>query len=204
MTTKSTPRNERPAFIRHVSELPSGEVVWPSSPEVLAIRTPLSRPLGLTRLGVHHETLRPGHRSSHPHAEPVEEECVYVLEGNPDAWIDGELHPLSPDDVVVFTPGTGVEHSIVNHTDRDVRLLVIGERAAISRARVERFLTWLTEAHPELGPAPTLEPDALLRLANDFEGGKVKEDRGLRESWRVGLVDHVYPRASEFEEEPEG
>ena len=43
------------------------------------------------------EVLEPGHRSSLPHAEATEEECVYVLEGNPSAWIDGELHPLEPD-----------------------------------------------------------------------------------------------------------
>lgn len=120
----------RPAFVKHVSELASGPMVWAwtGSDEVLSVRTPLSRPLGLTRLGVHHDVLEPGHRSSLPHAESYEEECIYVLAGRPKAWIDGELHQLAPDDTVVFVPGTGVRHTIVNDGDTDVRLLVIGER----------------------------------------------------------------------------
>jgi len=189
----------RPTFIKHTTELPSGEVVWPGSDEVLSIRTPLSRPLGLVRLGIHHEVLKPGHRSSLPHAEVSEEECVYVLEGRPHAWVDGTLHPLGPDDVVVFPPGTGIRHTIVNRTSSDVRLLIVGERVAVSRARVERFVAWLGENHPDALPAASQEPEALLHLANEFEGGKVRESRGLRESWRVGFVDHVYPRESDFE-----
>jgi uncharacterized cupin superfamily protein len=183
-----------------VSELASGEVIWPGSDEVLAIRTPLSRPLGLTRLGVHHEVLAPGHRSSLPHAEATEEECVYVLEGHPQAWIDGELHPLRPDDIVVFAPGTGVRHTITNPTDEPVRLLVIGERVAVSRRRVGRFREWLRATHPERGAPEGMAPGELLALADAFEGGAVSRNRGLRESWRVGFVDHLYERRSDFEE----
>ena len=120
----------RPPFVKHVSELPdNGGTTWPwtGSDEILGVRTPLSRPLGLVRLGVHHDLLRPGERSSHPHAERWEEECVYVLEGRPVAWVDGTRHALVPDDIAGFAPGTGVEHTIENPTDSHVRLLVIGE-----------------------------------------------------------------------------
>jgi len=188
-------RSRRPDFIKHVSELPdNGGTVWSGSDEVLSIRTPLSRPLGLVRLGVHHEVLEPGHRSSLPHAEAVEEECVYVLEGRPHAWVDGELHPLGPDDVVVFPPGTGIRHTIVNRTDAPVRLLVIGERAGVGRERVATFLEWLRGSHPEVERPEHLDEQALLRLADEFEGGTVLESRGLSESWRVGFVDHVFRR----------
>jgi uncharacterized cupin superfamily protein len=193
----------RPSFIRSASELPDGDVVWPGSDEVLSIRTPLSRPLGLVRLGVHHEVLQPGHRSSLPHAEASEEECVYILEGNPHAWIEGELHALAPDDIVVFPPATGIRHTIVNQTDRDVRMLVIGERVAVGRERVARFLEWLDTQHPEATPAAEEPPDTLIRLANEFENGAVRENRGLRESWRVGFIDHIYPRTSDFEPDAE-
>jgi uncharacterized cupin superfamily protein len=189
----------RPDFIRHVSELPSREVVWPGSDEILSVRTSLSRPLGLTRLGVHYEVLRPGHRSSLPHAEATEEECVYVLEGRPQAWIDGELHPLGPGDVVVFVPGTGIRHTITNPTDEDVRLLVIGERVAVGRERMARFVAWLGAEHPELGPPEALSPGELIALADEFEGGRVGRHRGLRESWQVGFLDHLYERRSDFE-----
>ena len=189
----------RPDFIRHIRDLPSGDVVWPGSDEVLSVRTPLSRPLGLTRLGIHHEVLAPGHRSSLPHAEATEEESVYVLEGNPSAWIDGELHPLEPDDIVVFPPGTGIRHTITNPTDQPVRLLIIGERVAVGRDRVAKFVAWLAEAHPEIDDPQAQTPDQLTRLANEFEDGLVRENRGLRESWRVGFIDHLYDRRSDFE-----
>ena len=198
MSDETTPR---PTFIRHVSDLPCGDVVWPGSDEVLSVRTPLSRPLGLTRLGVHHELLPPGHRSSLPHAEASEEECVYVLEGRPAAWIDGVLHALEPDDIVCFTPGTGIRHTITNPTNEPVRLLVIGERGAVSRRRVARFVEWLGEAHPEVDRPDELSPDELIRLADEFESGAVRRNRGLRESWRVGFIDHLFERVSDFEQD---
>lgn len=196
-----SPRSaRRPAFIRHVSDLACRDVVWPGSDEVLSIRTPLSRPLGLTRLGVHHELLLPGHRSSLPHAEIAEEECVYVLEGHPSAWIDGELHPLEPDDMVCFQPGTGIRHTITNPTDEPARILVIGERAAVSRRRMQRFLEWISETHPDVDRPDELPPGELIRLADEFEGGRLGQNRVLRESWLVGFIDHVYERPSEFED----
>ena len=152
MTT--SPRTD---FIERGSELQDNcGSTFPGLNEVFATRTRSSRPLGFVRLGIHHEMLEPGHRTSLPHAELTEEECVYVLEGEPGAWIDGERHALKPDDIVVFPPATGIRHFIFNATQEPVRLLVIGERVAVSRARVKRFAAWVRRAHPELGP-----PDAL-------------------------------------------
>jgi uncharacterized cupin superfamily protein len=190
----------RPDFIKHVSELPdNGGTVRAGSDEVFSIRTPLSRPLGLVRLGVHHEVLKPGHRTSLPHAETVEEECVYVLEGRPHAWIDGTLYPLRPDDIVVFAPGTGIRHTIVNQTEQDVRLLVVGERAAIGRPRVLKFIHWLKEKHPDLRDPGDLPEPRLLELVDEFEGGGLSARRILKESWRVGLIDHLFTRRSDIE-----
>ena len=62
-----------------------------------------------------------------PHAESAEEEFVYVLEGTPDVWIDGELFRLAPGDGVGFPAGTGIAHSFLNNTDEPVRLIVVGE-----------------------------------------------------------------------------
>lgn len=85
------------------------------------------RRLGLGRIGIHHERLPPGRRTSYPHAESDEEEFVYVLEGYPEAWINGYLWKLEPGDSVGFPAGTGVCHTFINNTDEEVRLLVVGE-----------------------------------------------------------------------------
>lgn len=125
----------RPSFVRHVTELPSSRETYPGDDELMSTGTPLSRPLGLTRLGIHHERLPPGARTSWPHAESLEEEFAYVLSGTPDVWIDGELHRLREGDAIAFVPGTGIAHTFLNDTDEDAVLLVVGEKLAANRIR---------------------------------------------------------------------
>ena len=96
--------------------------------ELLAIGAPFGEHFGLTRLGIHHERLPPGRRTSFPHAESAEQEFVYVIEGEPDVWLDGRLYRLGPGDAVGFPAGTGIAHTFLNNTDAEVRLLVVGER----------------------------------------------------------------------------
>ncbi len=79
-------------------------------------------------MGLHHQILEPGSQSSLPHAESLEEEFVFVLEGHPDVWIDGYIHSLHPLCAVGFPAGTGIGHCFINNTDRPVRLLVAGEQ----------------------------------------------------------------------------
>ena len=108
---------ERPSCIAHWSE-----VERPDNR-----RAPFARHFGLTRLGIHHQRLPPGGRTSFPHAESAEEEFVYVLEGEPDVWLDGYLYRLKPGDGVGFPAGTGIAHTFLNNTDAEVHLLVVGE-----------------------------------------------------------------------------
>jgi uncharacterized cupin superfamily protein len=118
----------RPDFIRHYSDIREEDNnTYPGSTELLSIGSSFSRAFGLRRISVHHEELPPGRRTSFPHAESAEEECVFVIEGAPDVWIDGFLHGLSPGDGVGFPAGTGIAHSFINNTNTLVRLLVIGE-----------------------------------------------------------------------------
>jgi uncharacterized cupin superfamily protein len=121
----------RPGFIKHWRELekPDGDNHYPGDTELMSIGAPLAHALGLTRIGIHHERLLPGRRTSYPHAESAEEEFVFVLEGTPDAWIDGALHRLVPGDAVAFPAGTGICHSFLNNTASEVRLLVVGEKS---------------------------------------------------------------------------
>ena len=71
--------------------------------------------------------LLPGERSSWPHAEEKEEEFVYVLEGEVDAWIDGVLHAMRPGDFAAFPAGTGISHCFLNNSEHEVLLIVGGE-----------------------------------------------------------------------------
>jgi len=107
---------DRPDFIRHWSELEGpDDSHYPGDEELMSIGAPIGRLTGLTRIGVHHERLLPGRRTSYPHAESAEEEFAFVLEGHPDVWIDGHLHPLKPGDFVAFPAGTGVAWSAASH-----------------------------------------------------------------------------------------
>jgi len=120
----------RPNFIKHYSEIqePDNSCYKTSnSNELLSIGSPFGKAFGFKRLGIHHELLPSGRRTSWPHAEKTEEEFVYVIEGTPDVWIDGNLYPLRPGDGVGFVPGTGVSHTFINNTDQPVRLLVVGD-----------------------------------------------------------------------------
>ncbi|MEM7131850.1 MAG: cupin domain-containing protein [Chloroflexota bacterium] len=121
----------RPDNIKHYTEIQDEDNShYPQSDEILSIASSFGRHMGLTRLGIHHELVPPGRRTSWPHAESDIDEFVYVIEGNPDVWLDGTLHRLSPGDGVAFPYGTGEAHTFLNNTESDVRLLVVGEKSA--------------------------------------------------------------------------
>jgi uncharacterized cupin superfamily protein len=104
-----------------------GTSTYPGSKENHGHTANFARHFGLDRLGVGHDRLRPGERTSWPHAEESEDEFIFVIEGTPDVWIDGYMRRLAPGDGVGFRSGTGVSHTFINNTDKDVRLLVVGE-----------------------------------------------------------------------------
>lgn len=118
----------KPDCIRHWKEIEGDDdSTYPDSAERFSIGAPLARKLCLNRLGIHHERLLPGRRTSYPHAESSEEEFAYVLEGHPQVWINGHLYPLEPGDSVGFPAGTGICHTFINNTEHEVRLLIVGE-----------------------------------------------------------------------------
>jgi uncharacterized cupin superfamily protein len=119
---------DRPSCIAHWTDIegPDGNH-YTGDDELLQINAAFGRHFGLGRLGIHHQRLLPGRRTSFPHAESAEEEFVYVIEGTPEVWLDGRLHRLRPGDGVGFPAGTGISHSFLNNTEAEVRLLVVGE-----------------------------------------------------------------------------
>lgn len=101
---------------------------------------PLSREAGARSVFVNVDRLPPGARTSDLHAHLGDEELVFVLEGTPTlrqirgrregraALFDGpeERAILSPGDAVHWAPGDLVAHHLLNESDADVRLLVLG------------------------------------------------------------------------------
>jgi uncharacterized cupin superfamily protein len=87
----------------------------------------LGSQLGLERIGVNHETIFPGGRSSMPHAHSTDEEFVLVLAGRASLWIDGHLTDLSVGDAIAFPAGTGIAHTFINNSSEPIELLIVGE-----------------------------------------------------------------------------
>ncbi|EMN4468604.1 cupin domain-containing protein [Aeromonas hydrophila] len=119
--------NRHPS-IKHWRELQEPEPGrYSGSEEPLSLGSALGRHYSFARLGIHHELLPPGRRTSWPHAEETEDEFVHVLEGTPDVWLDGVLHRLQPGDSVGFKAGDGLAHTFINNTNQPVRLLCVGD-----------------------------------------------------------------------------
>ncbi len=115
--------------IKHWRELQDAEPgSYPGSEERMSLGSALGKHFGFSRIGIHHEIVEPGHRTSWPHAEKTEDEFVHVLEGTPDVWLDGVLYRLQPGDSVGFKAGDGLAHAFINNTDEPVRLLCVGDR----------------------------------------------------------------------------
>lgn len=100
---------------------------YADSDERFSLGAAFGRHFGFARLGIHHELLPPGRRTSRPHAEATEDEFIYVIAGHPTAWIDGHAHRLKPGDGVGFKAGDGVTHTFLNETTEPVELLVVGD-----------------------------------------------------------------------------
>lgn len=120
-------KRERPPFIVSSEIVKEEHGQYPNSDEGLGFTRRVGRAAGLRKIGINLVRLPPGHRTSWPHAEEKEEEFVYVLEGDVEAWVDGVLHPMKPGDLAAFPSGTGVCHTFINNGEREARLLVGGE-----------------------------------------------------------------------------
>jgi uncharacterized cupin superfamily protein len=82
---------------------------------------------GLTVFGVNLTRIEPGGQSSNLHAHSRQDEFVYVLEGSPVLETETGERVLKAGDCATF-PAGGEAHRFVNRTDRDVLLLVVGDR----------------------------------------------------------------------------
>lgn len=84
--------------------------------------------LGLTKIGVNLTTLGPGKESSMRHHHTLEDELVYVLEGEVVLRTDEGEQLLTAGMCAGFAAGNGNGHQLVNRTDRPARYLEISNR----------------------------------------------------------------------------
>ena len=156
----------RPPFIVSAADLPERAHVYPHSDEPMGPMRSLGAAAGLVRLGINLQRLPPGTRSSWPHAESDEEEFVYVIEGEVQAWIDGTLHAMRAGDLVAFPAGTGICHCLVNNGEREALLLVGGE----ANKESNRITYPLNPSRRDDMPAHYWWHDAPARELGDHDG----------------------------------
>jgi uncharacterized cupin superfamily protein len=84
--------------------------------------------LGLTKIGVNMTTLMPGKESSMRHYHTLEDELVFVLEGEVVLITDGGEQTLVAGTCAAFPAGVTDGHHLVNRSDRPARYLEISNR----------------------------------------------------------------------------
>lgn len=163
-----------PAFVsqwRKILEKKSAR--YPNSIEDQGIDAKFGKRARFSRIGVHVEVLKPGRRTSYPHAERDEDEFVYVVSGKIDCWLDGDVYPMGEGEFVGWEAGTGITHVIMNNSNDDAILLVGGEASRSAgrcwypfhphRKNEMGANFWADHPIPKLGPHDGL-PDALREL----------------------------------------
>ncbi len=99
------------------------------NPNAQRVNKSLGDATGLTGIGVHLIEVQPGHETTELHMHHMEDECVYVLEGEATAVIGEEAHVVGPGDFIGYRRG-GLAHTIRNTGSGVFRCLVAGQRLA--------------------------------------------------------------------------
>ncbi|HVU21453.1 MAG TPA: cupin domain-containing protein, partial [Rhizomicrobium sp.] len=118
--------SKRPNFITGWREI-EAPAAPPQATEDFGFASELSAATGINHFRVAHLRIPPGRRGYPPMAMDDLEIFCFVLEGAPDLWVDGYLYRLNEGDGTTFAARTGLAHTFINNTTRDVRLLVMTE-----------------------------------------------------------------------------
>jgi uncharacterized cupin superfamily protein len=84
--------------------------------------------VNMSQFGVNYVVLEPGSATALRHWHEQEDEFVYVLEGTPTLIDNNGEHQLEAGQFARFPAGEANGHHFINHSKKDVELLVIGSR----------------------------------------------------------------------------
>lgn len=84
---------------------------------------------GLSGFGFHIIEIEPSRESTELHKHYHEDECVYVLEGQAEATIGSETHPVKAGDFIGYRAG-GKPHQLRNTGKSVLKCIVVGQRLA--------------------------------------------------------------------------
>src|SRR5262245_29981309 len=96
-------------------------------------RQRLGNAVGLNQFGVNLTRLKPGAWSSQRHWHELEDEMIYMLEGEVVLCEDAGEIVLRRGDAAGWKAIGGIGHSLINRSDRDAVFLPIGTRSATDR-----------------------------------------------------------------------
>ncbi|MBU6298216.1 MAG: cupin domain-containing protein [Alphaproteobacteria bacterium] len=139
-----------PEYVSHWRDILDEDksAAYPGSKEYHGIDAQFGKRARLSRVGVHLEVLKPGRRTSWPHAERDEDEFVFVVSGRVDCWLDGHVTPMWAGDFVGWESHTGITHVVMNNSDEDAVLIVGGEA---SRAKNQFWYPFHPKRNKEIG-----------------------------------------------------
>ena len=89
---------------------------------------------GLTQFGVNIVILAPGAKSSMRHWHRHEDEFVMITQGSCTMMQDAGPTIMQTGDCAAFPAGVPNGHCFINHTDTEVRFLVVGAKAKMETA----------------------------------------------------------------------
>jgi uncharacterized cupin superfamily protein len=91
-------------------------------------KRPLGDALGLKNFGVNLVVLKPGAKSAMRHWHTLQDEFIWIVEGEITLVTDAGAQVLRAGDAAGFPAGNTDGHCLENRTDRDVRYLEVGDR----------------------------------------------------------------------------
>jgi uncharacterized cupin superfamily protein len=164
-------RRQTPAYVVNWRDLLAKKPNrYPNSDEDQTLDARLDNHARSSRIAMRVQVMKPGRRTSWPHAERDESEFVYVVSGNVDAWNDGWITQMGEGDFIGWKNGTGITHAILNNSGGDAVIIVGGERSRFCNQYWYPFHPkynkeigkgyWADHPVPKLGPHDGL-PDRL-------------------------------------------